>query len=154
YQAWSHGQTERSSRTHTRLGSRRTPATRQGKTARQCGHRPTPPAAGQGTEPGWVVTADIDDLLTDRIPPPRVEWQAGCLPPELARFPHARLARCPLVPHDSFGQPVAEVGGRPEAELLRRPGRVQAAARLAVGLARVPGDAAAEAAQLTDQRGQ
>src|SRR6266571_4078692 len=56
-----------------------------------------------------------------------------------------------LVPGDGPAQAFVEGCARAEAELTLGPGDVQGAARLAVGLRRVPMDLAAEAGQSGDQ---
>src|SRR6266566_9374189 len=56
-----------------------------------------------------------------------------------------------LVPGDGPAQAFVEGRARAEAELTLGPGDVQRAARLAVGLGRVPADLAAEAGQPGDQ---
>jgi len=68
------------------------------------------------------------------------------------RFPiiDLRLLIIPI-PADRFAQTVFEGGGRPPAEPLRRTGGIQRAARLAVGLARIPYDAAFIAGQARDE---
>src|SRR5207247_4755430 len=58
------------------------------------------------------------------------------------------------VPVDGARQALVEWGVRGPAEELPRPGRVEAAARLPVGLARVPHDPAAEAAVVRDHGGE
>src|SRR5438270_5089712 len=58
------------------------------------------------------------------------------------------------VPLDTPPQPFLEIGGGPEIEFALRARDVQAAARLAVGLARIPYDLAAKAGQARDQGNQ
>lgn len=57
-----------------------------------------------------------------------------------------------LVPGDRPLEALAELRSGREAELLPRPGRIQAASGLAVGLGRVPADLAFEARKLGYQR--
>src|SRR6267378_3908251 len=56
-----------------------------------------------------------------------------------------------LVPRDRALEPFAEVHSGPEPELALGPAGVELAARLAVRLARVPPDGAAELGRLGDQ---
>src|SRR5687768_12456906 len=59
-----------------------------------------------------------------------------------------------LVPINGQLQPCPEVSVRPEPELFFREAGVEAAPRLAVGLARVPDDLALEFTELRDQLGE
>src|SRR5262245_40806378 len=55
-----------------------------------------------------------------------------------------------FIPGNRFDETVAETGLRLEAKCLARPAGIEAPARLTIGLGRVPVQAAAESAQVTD----